>query len=98
MNKLSGALGLARRAGKITVGATLVKEEIRKGKAALVILAKDTAQNGEKKLLPLATNRGVKVVRADLTKSELASALGKEGVVSAVAVPKEFLNLVLASL
>jgi ribosomal protein L7Ae-like RNA K-turn-binding protein len=97
-HKLAGALGLCCRAGKLIVGIGLVREALRSGKAALVVLAADTASNGENKIIPLAEHRHVPVHRSDLSKMELGAALGKEGAVAAVAVPKEFLNLVLASL
>lgn len=97
-DKLSGALGLCRRAGKVTTGTTLVREACRRGKAALVILAQDMAAGSEGKVRPLAEHRGIPVHRVALTKSELARALGKEGEVSCLCVPREFLNLVLASL
>ncbi len=96
--KISGALGLCRRAGKITAGTTLVKEEIRKGKAALVLLAADAAKNTEDKVLPLASHRQVPVKRTVLTKEELGKVIGKKREVVCVSVPAEFVNLVLASL
>ena len=95
---MAGALGLCRRAGKITVGIEPVREEIRKGKAALVLLAQDLGENSTKKIVPLAENRSVRVVRTGLSKEALSVALGKEGAVGVLAVPQEFLNLVLASL
>ena len=93
-----GALGLCRRAGKITMGTTLVKEEMHKGKAALVLLAQDAAKNTEDKVLPLANHKGVPVKRISLTKKELGMAMGKDKEVVCVSVPREFVNLVLASL
>jgi ribosomal protein L7Ae-like RNA K-turn-binding protein len=96
--KISGALGLCRRAGKITAGITLVKEEIHKGKAAIVLLAADAAKNTEDKILPLAGHKSVPVKRICLTKEELGNLLGKKKEVVCVCVPGEFLNLVLASL
>ncbi|MBR5295262.1 MAG: ribosomal L7Ae/L30e/S12e/Gadd45 family protein [Clostridia bacterium] len=96
--KIVGALGLCRRAGKITAGTTLVKEEIRKGKAALVLLAADAAKNTEDKVLPLAGHKKVSVKRIELTKEEIGKILGKKREVVCVSVPAEFVNLVLASL
>jgi len=96
--KLSGALGLCRRAGKVTSGTFLVSEEIRKSRAALVLIASDAGKDAERKMISLAQPRLIPVQRVSLTKSELALALGKEGEVNVVSVPKEFLNLVLASL
>lgn len=96
--KIRGALGLCRRAGKVTVGTTLVKEELHKGRAALVLLASDAARNTEERIVPLAGHKRVPVRRIPLTKKELGSAIGKNGEAVCISVPKEFVNLVLASL
>ncbi len=96
--KIAGALGLCRRAGKITSGAYLVKEEIRRGKAAIVLLASDTGSDTEKKISSLAAHKEISVRRIPLTKAMLGQCIGKKGEVVCVAIPKEFLNLVLASL
>ena len=97
-DKLRGALGLCRRAGKVTVGITLVKEQLHKEKAALVLLAADAAKNTEDRILPLAEHKAVPVRRISLDKKELAAAVGKSTETVCVSVPKEFVNLVLASL
>ncbi len=97
-DKLRGALGLCRRAGKVTVGITLVKEQLHKGNAALVLLAADAAKNTEDRILPLAEHKAIPVRRVSLTKKELALAVGKSTEAVCVSVPKEFVNLVLASL
>ncbi len=96
--KIAGALGLCRRAGKIVVGAYLTKEEIRKGKAAIVLLACDAGADAEKKLSGLASGKGIEVRRIGLSKARLAQAVGKRGEAVCVAIPREFLNLVLASI
>lgn len=96
--KIAGALGLCRRAGKIVAGAYLVKEEIRKGKAAIVLLGSDTGADTETKIARLCEHKGIPVRRISLTKTQLAKCIGKSGEAVCVAVPKEFLNLVLASL
>ena len=96
--KIRGAIGLCRRAGKVTVGITLVKEQLHKGKAALVLLAADAAKNTEERILPLAEHKAVPVRRIPLTKKELALAVGKSTEAVCVSIPKEFVNLVLASL
>lgn len=97
-DKLALSLGLVRRAGKLTVGTPLVLEDLRRGKAKLVILASDVSENGSKKILALSLHKGVPVHRSDLTKSDLARALGVSRSVAAVAVPAEFTALVSASL
>ena len=97
-SKIQGALGLCRRAGKVTLGITLVKEEMHKGRAALVLLAEDAAKNTEDKIIPLAAHKEIPVKRIPLSKKELGEAIGKNTEAVCVCIPREFVNLVLASL
>lgn len=97
-DKLALSLGLVRRAGKLTVGAPLVLDDLRRNKAKLVILASDVSENGAKKILALAGHRSVPVHRSDLSKSDLAHAVGVSRSVAALSVPAEFFTLVSASL
>ena len=97
-HKLALSLGLVRRAGALSVGTPLVLEELRRGKAALVILAADASENGAGKIQALAAHRSANVVRSELTKADLAHAVGVTRAVAAVSVPAEFLTLVSASL
>jgi len=96
--RIAGALGLVRRAGKITVGSYSVSEAIRKKKASVVLFASDAGQSAEQKIAFLANRDAIPVKRIPLTKKELAHCLGKSGEAVCVSVPFEFLNLVLASL
>lgn len=95
--KISGALGLVCRAGKITQGPILVCEMLHRGKAALVLVAADTGPNTEKKVTALAGHKNVPVHRVALTKEEMGRCLGKTSPVVCVSIPEEFKNLVLAS-
>ena len=97
-DKLALSLGLARRAGKLAVGAPLVLEDLRRGRAKLVILASDVSENGSKKILALAEHRDVPVKKCGMDKNELAHAVGVSRSVAAVSVPAEFITLVSASL
>ena len=97
-DKLALSLGLVRRAGKLAVGAPLVLDALRHDKAKLVIMASDVSENGMKKILALAAHRAVTVHRSDMTKSELAHAVGVSRSVAAVSVPADFFALVSASL
>ena len=98
MARLAGCLGLCRRAGKAFIGADLCAEAIKKGKTRLVILASDVAPNTEKKIAAVAAHHSVRVAKGDLTREELAHAVGKTGPVGAVAVSEEFFELVTTSL
>ena len=52
--KISGMLGLATRAGKITFGADSTKEAIIKKKIKLIIIAEDASERTKSKFLELA--------------------------------------------
>lgn len=47
--KVLSYLGLSRKAGKLVSGAYQTEEAVRKGRAALVILAGDASDNSKKK-------------------------------------------------
>ncbi len=97
-NKIAGALGFAARAGKVTVGTYLVSDQVRKGKAAVVLFASDAGLDAERRIAYPAAKKNIPVKRIGLLKKELARAVGKSGEAVCVSVPQEFLNLVLASL
>ena len=98
MEKIASALGLCRRAGKLVMGTELVLEAVRREKVVLVLMAEDTAENAAEKLSALCGHRSVPCRRIPLKKADLSKALGLQRETAAVAVPQEFLNLVLASL
>lgn len=50
-NKVSSFLGLAQKARKISSGATKVQQDIKRGKAHLVIIATDASENTHKDYL-----------------------------------------------
>ena len=74
--KLAGLLGLARRAGRLTVGTDAVKESLTGRRAQLVLLATDLSPKSEKELrfaagkVPLATT--------GMTKEELGRITGRQ--------------------
>jgi predicted RNA-binding protein YlxR (DUF448 family) len=71
-------LGLARRAGQLRTGFEKVREELKAGRAAVLVAASDGAADGRGKLAALA--RGLPVI-ALFDSAELSAALGIEGVV-----------------
>ncbi len=52
-------LSLAAKAGRIKSGAFLTEEAVRKGRAVLVLVAVDAAENTRKKIIPLCEGRKV---------------------------------------
>ena len=84
--KICGAAGLARKAGKLTVGGAQSEEAIRAGKAVLVLLSSDLSDNAAKKLHNAMKTHGVPYLKLPLGKEELAAACGKGSYATACAL------------
>ena len=74
-------LGLARRAGQLRTGFEKVREDLKAGRAGLLLGASDGALDGRQKLAALAGGR-TEVTLFD--SAELSAALGREKVVHAM--------------
>ena len=68
-------LGLAARAGALLPGTERVREAARRGTVHFAVVAADTSDNSNDKLLPLLSRRGVPHVVA-FTRAELGAAVG----------------------
>ena len=77
MTKAEGLLGLASRAGQITLGAELALREIKGGRAAAVLLDAGASDGTRKKILDACAYRGVPAYI--LPVDALSRVCGKEG-------------------
>ncbi len=59
MDKVLGMIGMAKRAGKVSAGAELAENDIRRGKSKLIIIAGDISQNGRKAITDACRYRNV---------------------------------------
>ena len=83
MNKLLGMLGLAKRAGKLSVGAFVCDKMIRSGRARLVILACDASQNTKKSVTDSCKYYNIKMIEiSDMSALGHATGGGEKAVVS----------------
>ncbi len=73
--KIPTTVSLAKRAGKVASGEDAVKESIRNGSAALVILAEDAGANTFKSVTDSCAYYNVKYISLG-TKEELGRAIG----------------------
>src|SRR5687767_5540110 len=69
-------LGLAARAGALLPGTERVREAARSGSLLFAIVAEDTSDNSQDKLLPLLKTRGVPHVVA-FARDQLGGAVGR---------------------
>lgn len=72
-----GLLGLARRAGKLELGEEPVNAACRSGRAVLVLLAADAAENTARQAQRLAQAAKAPCVRTVFPKAELGAGLGR---------------------
>lgn len=77
MSAVSGLLGLACRAGQIALGADMALQEIKAGKAALLLLDAGASEGTKKKLLDACAFRKVPVYT--LPEDEISRACGRDG-------------------
>lgn len=81
-NAVLSYMGLARRAGKLSLGMQAVKKSVMSGRAFLVVIASDISEKSEKEVRYFCAQR-VKAVKIENTIFEVTQAIGcKAGIVS----------------
>lgn len=86
-DRLLGAIGLCRRAGKLICGVDLVCTELRRhGTVQMVLAPDDVSDNTRKKLNDKCKFYGVSLVFLPYTAEKLAAAVGKDAPIGAVAI------------
>lgn len=81
--KLSGFLGLAKKAGKLIFGFDMTEEAMRKGNAKAVLLSADCSERTARNVKRIAEETGTEVLILPLTMDEIGYAVAKRvGVLS----------------
>ena len=89
-SKLLSGLGLCARARALTFGTAMVCEALRERRRPYLVLeASDTSEATHKRLCDKCKFYEVELVRLPVTGGELATALGKQNTLAAVAVRDE---------
>ena len=87
MNKLLGMMGLAKKAGQVSVGTEPCRDAMRAGKARLVIMACDVSENTAKRIGDCCIHYKTElVIPEDLTMETLSAAMGIKRLCSAVSI------------
>jgi ribosomal protein L7Ae-like RNA K-turn-binding protein len=84
---LSGALGIAARAGLVVTGTEQVRHAVRDGAVALVVFAGDASHTQRRKLEPLVEAKGVPTLTL-ASREDLGRAVGRAPL-SAVGITSE---------
>ena len=85
-SKLIGLLGMARRAGRLSIGFDAAIGAAEGGKTALILLADDASPKTAKECAFAAETYGVRVMLLPLSKTALADAIGMHKPVAVLAV------------
>ncbi len=86
-SKLSGMIGLCRKAGKVVCGTELVCLALRKSPKPCLVLVSDSASAGTKKKIRCkAEFYSVPLLEIPLSTALLATAVGKTGETAAIAI------------
>ncbi len=97
-DKALGLLGLMRRAGAIAIGLDNTADAVRAGKARLVLLSTDAAENARRKAETLTNGRSAQTVVLPYTREELAACLGVSGCAAAAVTDLGFANALIKRL
>ena len=85
-DKLRGMLGLAMRAGRVTVGTEQVCLAMPTGRVSLVVVSEGASDATKKKVLTKSDFYKINAITVDIDTEELGRLLGKLYAPSAVAV------------
>ena len=85
-DRITGLLGLCRRAGKLTIGFDATVAAVKKRTARLVLLSSDVSPKTAKELRFFAEEGGIPVRDLPLTKEACGRALGLQKAVGALGI------------
>lgn len=83
-NKLSGFLGLCRKAGKLVMGFDMAVDSMQKGTAEMLLLSSDCSERTAKNIKRIAKDMETEVSVLPLTMDEIGYAVAKRVGVLAV--------------
>lgn len=83
MDKILNFLGIARRAGKLSLGFDAAEESVNRKKSELLILACDVSERTRRSVEKISEKGNVKTVFSDIPMEHIGNAVGKTvGIIS----------------
>ena len=98
IQKLLSLIGLARKAGKLTVGTEAVCDAIRGGKVKLVIASAEASDNTKKRISNCAEYYGVCAEYVAVSPDMLGKAIGKTATACVSIDDETFVKLITSNL
>ncbi len=82
-DKLLSLLGIARRAGKLSLGFDAASDSMKSGKTKLLLLAADLSERTIRSISNTANQTATKVINTNIPMQQLGAAIGKTtGIIS----------------
>ena len=97
-DKALGLLGLMRKASAIEIGVDNASDALRAGRAKLLLVSCDAADNARRKLAHLSVGRRALTIPLSYTREELADCLGVSGCSAAAVTDVGFANALMKEL
>lgn len=95
--KLLSFLGLAKKAGQLSIGFDSVTDTIKSKNAVLILFSSDISNNSEEKIKRLASNNNVDTIKIKATMAEIGTAINKVSGIIAVKDKNFAKNIVVLS-
>lgn len=76
-DKLLSIIGLARRAGRLSLGCDPVLTAVSKKQAKIIVTAQDISKNTLSRVMTAVEGSGIDIISLDHTKEQISLALGK---------------------
>lgn len=96
--KLLSLIGLARKAGKVTLGTEMVCDAVRDGSVKLVIASEKSSDNTKKRISNCAQYYGARLEYTDATPDEIGRAIGKRATACVGIGDENFIKLITGNL
>lgn len=80
MSKVLNFLGIAQKAGVLTLGGNLTEAGVKKNKILLIMISEDASENTRKRFNPAAENTKYQLLELHETMEELGRATGKSNI------------------
>lgn len=84
--KLLGLLGFAARARKLVTGTDLCRDEVRRGRLPLVLVAGDASDNTKKRIADACKYYDTDMCVVPISAEELSDRIGKTGSIAVIGV------------
>lgn len=76
-NKLLSLLGIARRAGRLSLGFDASVDSVHRGQCKLLLLANDLSERTKNSIMKATNNSNIKTIFLDIPMAELGASVGK---------------------